>query len=122
MSKIVIAVNVMLSNPKKISEVIETPIGAEIFFRYDRKHKWSIIESGNGSHTLIYYPGPQALEYLAQLDPDEWGNVKMVSYRAEDIGTREALSSFAELYSVVKEKLFGMDEVLDDIIDSDIPF
>jgi len=43
----------------------------------------------------------------------------MVVYKDSEIGTREARASFTELYSLLTEKVYGVDEVLDDIIADD---
>jgi len=40
----------------------------------------------------------------------------MVKYSDTEVGTKEAKSSFAELYTIVKERLYGVNDVLDDII------
>ena len=41
---------------------------------------------------------------------------KYVKYDSAYIKTREATESFNELYQIIKEKLHGVDIVLDDII------
>ena len=43
MTKIVQAVNAMISNPDKIKSVI--PNGQEFFFIYKDKYKWSILKN-----------------------------------------------------------------------------
>jgi hypothetical protein len=118
MSKIVQAVNAMISNEKLISKVIRG--NDEFFFLYKGKYNWSIANRENGIY-LWYYPGDISLETLATIDGPEWQDVNMISYVDSDIGTKEAKASFLDLYNLVKEKIFGMDDVLDDII-SDDPF
>lgn len=123
MSKIVMAVNVMVLNPDKITDVIQGYTDSEVFFRYDDKHKWSIHEGSSGILYLHFYPGAQSLSDLAAMDEEQWDRMaRRVTYNTKELGTKEAVESFKELYSVVKEKMYGMDEVLDDIIESDIPF
>lgn len=115
MSRIVSAINSMISNPELIGNVI-TNSANEYFFTFKDRHKWSIrhIEPG---YVLWYYPSDESLENLAAYDdPVAWEHVPMVTYRSADIGTLEAEESFRELYRIVGEKVFGMDEVLDDII------
>ena len=114
MSKIVQAVNAMISNHKLISNVVRGE--NEVFFLYKEKYKWSMAFR-DGSYYLWYYPGNQSLEDLSQ---ERWDDdIPMVSYKDADIGTKEAKASFAELYTLVKEKVYGVDEVLDDIIGDD---
>jgi hypothetical protein len=115
MSKIVQAVNAMISNKKLIDSVI---IGdSEIFFRYREKYIWSVRrESESGEYLLWYYPGADDVGRIAANDGEDWERVPMVVYKTADIGTKEARASFAELHSIVKERIYGMDEVLQDII------
>lgn len=121
MSKIVQAVNSMISNSHLISNVIRG--GEEIFFLYKNSYKWS-MKRRDDSHLLWFYPGDESLEQLAQHFSHEFGSpedITMVSYSDKEIGTKEAKASFSELYTLLNEKLYGVDEVLDDII-SGIPF
>jgi hypothetical protein len=124
MSKIVQAVNAMISNPKFISNVKEG--GHEIFFIYKNKYIWSIKNDGSVHH-LWYYPGSLSLDRLIELATREigWDEVMMVHYSDADIGTKEAKASFSELFTLIKEKLYGVNDMLDDIIsdldDSDDP-
>lgn len=122
MSKIVIAVNVMIEQRDKISNVLKGGNENEIYFNYDSKHKWSMIQS-DGTYTLFYYPGSHSLSMLASIRAEDWPDeIDMAVYRSKDIGTKEAKDSFAELYSVLKEMKFGMDKILDEIIATDEPF
>lgn len=123
MSKIVTAINVMVSNPDRIQKVIKGYNDTECFFVYDGKHSWSILKNGHGYY-MAYYPGSQDISSLAQIPDEHWeeANVHCVSYTSKVLGTKEALDSMAELYSIVNEKVYGMDDVLEDIINSDPPF
>lgn len=115
MSKIVAAVNAMITNQQKITSVIKGVQGNEIFFLYDNKHKWSIRYDDDGSYNLYYYPSQDSLESLSKIgswDP----NIPMMYYTTSDIGTDEAKQSFRELYGLIKEKIYGVDEILDEII------
>src|SRR5678816_3706953 len=113
MSKVVQAVNAMISHPDKITNVLRGVTG-ETFFRYDKKHKWSMAKREDGYH-LWYYPGDERLEQLASYEGPEWDETPLVYYKAADIGTKEATESFADLYRVIHERMFGMDGVLNDI-------
>ena len=123
MSKIVVAANVMIENRTQISSVLRGngPVDGEVFFLYEQKHKWSIFKSSAGAeeYVLCYYPGDHSLRaYAAMDDSTDWEEVDIIFYRTKEIGTTEARQTFANLYSVVKELKFGMEEILDEIISS----
>lgn len=114
MSKIVQAVNAMITNKHMISDVLQG--SREIFFLYKNKYKWSIRKDDSNEYFLWYYPGRTDLEELSHYDDEDWEGVPMVSYKTSEIGTKEAVASFSELYSILKERIHGMNDVLDDII------
>lgn len=125
MSKIVKAINVMVSNPRLINSVIHGYHETEIFFIYDEKHPWSILKrKDDGHYYMAYYPGNQDISKIAKIPDEHWdeANVHCVTYTSKELGTKEARESMAELYNLVNEKAYGMDDVLDDIISSDPPF
>lgn len=120
MSKIIEAINVMISNQDKINPAIRGEYASEIFFSYQEKHKWSILKNDIGDYYLHYYPVKTSIEELASWPDEAWHEFGgMVSYNSKDLGTKEAKESLRELYSIVKEKIFGMDAVLEEIINSD---
>jgi len=121
MNKIVQAVNAMISNPELITNVI--PSNRETFFLYKGRYKWSIRRDEDGDYILWYYPVGGRIEDLASIDDgSDWEGVPMVVYKTAELGTREASASFADLYTMVKEKAYGMDDVLKDIIsDAETP-
>lgn len=123
MSKIVVAANVMIENKSQISSVLRGngSVDGEVFFLYEQKHKWSIFKSSAGpeEYVLCYYPGTNSLRgYAAMDDSTDWDEVDIIFYRTKEIGTTEARQTFANLYSVVKELKFGMEDILDEIISS----
>lgn len=121
MSKIVQAVNSMISNRERISSVLPGSHPGEIFFLYKDKYRWSMRPDGDEDYYIWHYPGEASIESLATYDQDDWNDVAMVPYKSADIGTKEARASFAELYRLIKDRQYGMDEILDDIIsDSDL--
>ncbi|HHX6629191.1 hypothetical protein ACEP27_01635 [Pseudomonas aeruginosa] len=124
MSKIIQAVNVMITNEQKISSVLPGQLSGEIFFLFNKKHKWSIYKQESGEYFLTYYPGPQPLEYFADMSEEDAAIfTEVVIYNSKSIGTKEGYASLKELYTILQEKLYGMDKVLNDIIESDdIPF
>ena len=120
MSKIVQAVNSMITNRDHISDVLKS--ADEYFFLYKNRYKWSMGRRDDGYH-LWFYPGDQTLGQLVTMTNSNWAtDVAMIHYTDAEIGTKEARESFAELYTILSEKLYGIDEVLDDIISDDIPF
>jgi len=125
MSKIIQAINIMITNSEKISKAIPGQNSDEIFFLYDQKHKWSIAKGEDDNYHLHYYSDQQPLENIASYPGDDWGTfTQFVTYSTNDLKTREAYESMAELYRVVKEKAYGIDKALDDIIKSkdELPF
>lgn len=115
MSRIVEAVNKMVANGSAITNVMPGEDETEYFFVYQGKYKWSIADRLDGVH-LWFYPGTQPLEHLAALEGEEWETVAMVHYSDQELGTQEAKASFRELVGIIKEKRYGMDDVLADII------
>ncbi|MCO8082963.1 MULTISPECIES: hypothetical protein [Acinetobacter] len=123
MSKIVQAINAMIVNPDKIKSVIAS--GAEYFFIYKDKYKWSIIKNEQDDYIIFYYPDDISLEEVVSISNQNWQNLNAIKYALSDIRTREADASFSELYTLVSEKAYGIDEVFKDIIsdlDEDLPF
>lgn len=118
MSKIIRAINAMIAGASRITEVRQN--GHEIFFLYNGQYKWSVIKNPReeGEYSLHYYPGEESLDYLAQVEGPEWEGVNFVTYSTKELKTREAKESLAELYLLVKEKVYGVDAALDDIIES----
>lgn len=119
MSKIVVAANAMIDNKGKISNVVPGINGVEVFFLFDGRYKWSVIERADSAYALVYYPGSQTLEELAGMEEYEWVEFsELVYYNSKDIGTRESEETFRELYKLVKDMKYGMDDILDNIINS----
>lgn len=110
MTKIVRAVNSMVSHAEKISDV--SIISDEYIFKFDDKYIWGILEK-EGNYILFYYPNTKEINEL----DDSWQDVPMVAYKTKELKTQESLESFMELYLIVKEKLYDVDRVLDNIID-----
>jgi hypothetical protein len=119
MSKIVQAANVMITRKNLITNVSQGD--NEIFFTYNDKYNWSVSRR-DGDVALWYYPKSDSLDDLVSRSyAQAWEEVPMIHYKVSDLGTREAAETFGELYRTVKEKMFGVDDVLDDIIKDD-PF
>ena len=121
MSKIIVAMNAMIEFKEEITNVLKASSG-EYFFLYKNKYKWSMSKS-DSKVRLFFYPDDESLEQLAVADEFDWEQIDMVSYSSEDYRASEAVQTFFTLFNIVSEKAFGMDEVLDKIIqDMEIPF
>lgn len=117
--KIVSAANAMIVTRDRITEVTPAAQGSEIFFLYDGKYKWSIRKTDTADYGLFFYPGTQTLQELAAWPDNAWYEFnEMIRYSTLALGTKEAKDTFAELYRVVSENLFGINSVLDEIIDN----
>ena len=115
MSKVVQAINAMIANHQLIENV--TKGDDEIFFAYKGKYIWSAIKRSDGVH-VWYYPGNISIKDLVEQESMGLGfdGIPMVHYHDAEIGTKEAKASFSELYTLLSEKVYGIDEVLNDII------
>jgi hypothetical protein len=123
MSKIVEVANAMISNKGKISHVKSD--GDTYFFLYDEKYTWSIsYEEVDNNYYLRFYPGDRSIDAIIKSSAFQFDkDTKAITYSTRDLGTREAYNTFRDLYIIVKEKLFEVDKVFDDIIGDDtIPF
>lgn len=114
MSKIVQVANAMISNPQNIKDVV---VGdSELFFLYKDKYRWSIKYSEN-EYFLYFYPGNPKLSILLDAENSaEWEDIEMVHYSTKQIATAEAKQTFLDLYNLVKEKAYGIDEAFKDIL------
>lgn len=113
MSKIVRAVNSIVLNSKKITNIIKKE--ENYFFLFDNKYKWS-IRRYEDDYFLTFYPGTETLDNLF-IAMENFINIDSISYDTIELKTREARESFAELYMIIKEKAYKLDEILDNIID-----
>lgn len=112
--KIVQVINAMIINSQKITSVLKG--GEEYFFLYDGKFKWSISKDSNKQFFLHFYPNTElSLESLSTYQ--NWTeNISFITYSTVDLNTKEAKDSFNELYQIVVEKLFGVDDIFNEII------
>ena len=115
MSKVIQAVNAMLSKKELISNVLKS--GNEFFFLYKNIYKWSIhYRETDDDYVLYFYPGHETLNQLASLNEELWNDINMIVYHSRDLGGKEAHDTLKELYMTLKEMLYGVDKVLEDII------
>lgn len=114
MAKIVQVANAMISNSSKISNVLKNK--NEYFFLYNKKYKWSISKSDDEDYYLHFYPTESmTIEELSVFN--EWSDFnQFVTYTTKDIKTQESIETFRELYQIVSDKIFGLDDIFDQII------
>ncbi|MFH1226727.1 MAG: hypothetical protein V1701_02335 [Planctomycetota bacterium] len=122
MSKAIQAINTMISNQDKISDVRK--VNNSYIFLYNQKYVWEIWYYEEGDvYSVSFYPEIKKVIDVVNVI-DNLTGINFITYNSKDFGTKEAYETFIELYRVVKEKLFGIDKVLDDIIgdDEEVPF
>ena len=127
MSKIVKVANIMVSNSNKISEVINHD--NVWFFLYDKKYAWCMKSwnyEGDDKYLLYFLMGNvssyvndgREFEILSRQDINLLvKNGTAIEYSTNEMCSDEALQAFRQLYITVREKGFGIDKVLDEIID-----
>ena len=126
MSKIVKAINIMIENPEKITNVIKR--NNEFFFKFLDKQKWSInkkkesLNSIKNNYAIYYYSTEKTLEELSNLNAgssSDWSGIDIVFYSTKTIKTREAYESFEQLYTKLNEKIYDIDKIFNEIFDID---
>jgi len=119
MNRIVQVINAMISNVDKIDNV-SNQIGSEYYFLYNNKHKWSIIyNAATEEYLLSLYPSTELT--LDDIISSEFSGLSnyvpdSINYKSSDHKSREATESYAELYNIVKSKVFGVDDIFNDIL------
>lgn len=115
MNKIVQVINAMISKQKNISNVRKND--REYFFLYNDKHKWSISRDDNSEDYYIHFYPTDAMDINQLSTFTEWNQFNdFTTYATNDIKTQESLESFRELYQLVSNKIFGIDDIFDEII------
>lgn len=114
MAKIVQVANAMISNKDKIRNVLKND--KEYFFLYNNKHKWSIAIGADEEYFLHFYPTDEMT--IVELSSfNNWSSFNaLVTYTTRDIKTQEATETFRELYQIVSGKIYGLDDVFNEII------
>jgi hypothetical protein len=112
--RIVQVVNAMISASAKITDV--TRNDKEYFFMYDGKYRWSIIKDSNGSDYYLHFYPTFTVSTAQMANIEDWSEYEFITYRTEELKTKEAYESFSELYQIVAEKVFGVDDIFDNIL------
>ena len=80
---------------------------------------WSIFEycepDNESGYSLVLYPRTKSISQLESSDNPRF-NTPHIIYCSGDLKTQEALESFHELYNILKEKVYGVDDILNKII------
>ena len=96
----------MLLEHTKITSVTrgeENPSIEEYYFNFpDEKYLWSVTQSADGQYYFFYYP--------SSLDRSEFIRIGI-----DDLDSRSK-DDLKQLFGLMKDKLFGFDSVLDDIL------
>ncbi len=95
----------MITNSERIRSVEATDDSPfnEYYFSYpEDKYTWSILVDDSGTYRLFYYPSNSDRSNFLSFEPDN------NFFGSED--------NFKSLHTIVKNKLFGFDEVVKDIL------
>ena len=115
MSKIIQVINTMISNKDKIGNVIKGE--HEYFFLFNQKHKWSISYNESEKKVFLHLYPDKTMSINDLTNIFDWESYRdYITYRSEEFKSKEALESFLELYDIVKSKLLGAEDILDDIL------
>lgn len=105
----------MISRKELISDVIKDSQDV-YYFVFDKKHKWSIFhnEKDNNVCLIIY---PEKNKSIEEIKNADLSILSHVVYESADFRTIEAKESFKELYKIIQEKLYDIDQEFDDILE-----
>ena len=113
--KIVQVINSIITNKSKISNVLRND--SEYFFVYNSKYKWSITKSDKTDDYFIHFYPTDIMNIEQLANNQDWNSFPhYVSYKTEDLKTKEALETFRELYQIVADKVYGIDDIFNEII------
>ncbi len=113
MAKIKEAIQVMVDHADKITSILEDENEREFYFKYNDKYTWSITASPSESDfTVYYYPGGESPQEVRV----HWDEVKSIRFTTIDESDPEILATFRALYSIVRNRLYDIDGILDAII------
>lgn len=128
MSTIIEVLNVIIDNRDKIKEVARGSDPNKLYFRYGGPRIWSV--ELNGPIVVRVYPnsdviGEISLEKIARSNSIERTpeNIKIsqalsanVEYSDQEWTSREAKSTFKDLYKTVLERSYSVDKYFEDIV------
>ncbi|MGO4710644.1 hypothetical protein AB4Y90_16375 [Chryseobacterium sp. 2TAF14] len=115
MAKIIQVLNSMIAKNDRIKNVIKN--NQEYFFVYDEKYKWSITKNIDEDYFIHFYPDQNRnIDEISAIN--DWNDYDYVTYSTTDLKTLEAIETFRELYQIVSDKVYGIDNIFDDIINN----
>lgn len=105
------AINSMIHNINEIYEITESK--GEYFFKY-KEYIWSVYGLDD-EVVLTYFPYCRKIDdAISKVNYErEYSNIR---YKSGDFKSVEDIESFNELYRKIKERVYNVDKVLDDII------
>lgn len=107
----------MITNKEKISNVLRND--KEYFFLYDNKYKWSIIKGDKAENYYVHFYPTDIMDIEDLATNQDWEAFPhFVTYSTEDIKTKEAMETFTEIYQIVANKVYGIDDIFNDIINN----
>ncbi|OXB20234.1 hypothetical protein B0A80_19245 [Flavobacterium tructae] len=120
--KIVLVINAMITNKEKISNILLDQ--QEIYFLYNNKYKWSIekvVENWSNQYELNFYPkNPDAIvedDLEDIIYKKRHGSIlNVATYSTSDLKGTETYESFKELYQLLIDKFYGIDDMFEDIL------
>lgn len=122
---IVMAANAMIENVKKITDVADMNTKDSFVFLYDDKFVWGIRAFANNEYVLTVYPGYRNInDLLRDFKSSSFQSgatfekeaIQSVEYSSRKINTKEGYDTFSELYHIIREKRYNVDQILEEII------
>lgn len=112
--KIILVINSMISRNNLITDVSKDSQDV-FYFVFDRKHKWTMYyDESDDNFKLVIYPDPtKTIDDIKNIDIN---NLAHVAYQSKEFRTIEAKESFRELYKLIQEKLYNVDDAFDEIL------
>ena len=116
--RILDVIDKMTKTPSKITEVLGN--GGEYYFKYG-KHTWSLIHrdqsSEYGIYTIYLYPKYEgSVGNIAETFEYGDADIDMVSFHERDIPAPGAREKFDELYAILRNAYYKIDDIFDDIL------
>ncbi|WP_333865572.1 hypothetical protein [Sphingobacterium sp.] len=115
MEKIQAVIQSLVNNPNKISQVERS--SDELYFLVDQKYKFSIIKSDGEDIYYLHFYSDNSMSIEQLIRGVDWSNYhEYVTFNSRELNEFEL---FDNLYKKVKNKLFNIDSVFDEILKVD---
>lgn len=124
--KIVQVINTIISNKEKITEIKVD--NKEFYFLYNNKTKWSVEKTYDDyreDYIVNFYPDDPDNIVPSDLDDiisDKGFGIltNFASYSARDLGTVEAYETFKDLFDILFDRIYGINDTFDSILADDL--